>query len=133
MSSDRPGPPGAGPGERPPSAPEYPEAARGGGVGFPPRGGGDVGGDAEAGQFPDVQRPVETNFPYPVSDVYDPETLAADRGPVHTYLYSGTRELEGVVNWWLYAVIVGLVAWGIFYTLYYWGGPGPGLDYSVPV
>jgi hypothetical protein len=45
---------------------------------------------------------------------------------------SAAIELEGVVNWWLYAVIVGLVLWAIFYTLYYWGGPGPGLDYSVP-
>lgn len=81
----------------------------------------------------DGQPPVEVSFPYPVSDVYDPETLASDRGPVYTYRYSGTRELEGVVNWWLFAVILGLAAWGVFYTLFYWGGPGPGLDYSVPV
>ena len=79
------------------------------------------------------QPPVEAHFLYPVSDVYDPETLASVRGPVHTYLYSGTRELEGTANWWLYAVVVGLAAWGLFYTLYYWGGPGPGLDYSVPI
>lgn len=127
MSSDRPGP-----GDEAPSAQERPEAARGGGVGFPPRGDGGFAGDPGAGQWPEVQHPVQANFPYPVSDVYDPETLAEDRGPVHSYLYSGTRELEGVVNWWLYAVIVGLILWGIFYTLYYWGGPGPGLDYTVP-
>ncbi len=78
------------------------------------------------------QPPVETHFRYPVSDVYDPETLA-ERGPVYTYRYSGTHELEGVVNWWLFAVILGLAAWGAFYTLAYWGGPGPGLDYSVPL
>jgi hypothetical protein len=85
----------------------------------------EIGGDGH-------QRPVEMRFPYPVSDVYAPETLAEDRGPVHVYRYSGTRELEGVVNWWLYTVIVGLIVWGVFYTLYYWGGPGPGLDYTVP-
>ncbi len=128
MSSD---PARTGPGGAPAAGGRDPSGAEGGG---PPRGRSGAGPDGTRPPAADgVQPPVETRFLYPVSDVYNPEALDVERGPVYTYRYSGTRELEGVVNWWLYAVIVGLTAWAVFYTLAYWGGPGPGLDYTVPL
>lgn len=120
--ASRPAPAGGG---RDPSGPERSGLTRG-------HPGGEPDG-ANPPPFDGAQPPVETRFPYPVSDVYNPEALDSERGPVYVYRYSGTRELEGVVNWWLYAVIAGLTAWAVFYTLAYWGGPGPGLDYTVPM
>lgn len=51
--------------------------------------------------------------------------------PAHEDLeeYAGgeIQSYRGRVNGWLLAVYAALAVWGIYYTLRYWGGLGPGL------
>ncbi len=49
---------------------------------------------------------------------------SADAKPGHeeVYLYRdfGLQERHGAIPWWLKAVSIGLIAWGIYYTIRYW-------------
>jgi hypothetical protein len=45
-------------------------------------------------------------------------------------LYSGGH-ISAPIPKWLLVVYVALFAWGLYYAYKYWGGLGPGLDYSI--
>ena len=57
-------------------------------------------------------------------DVLDHGNRPPDPTPGHddVYLYraSGLQERHGAIPWWLKAVSIGLIAWGIYYTIRYW-------------
>jgi hypothetical protein len=42
-------------------------------------------------------------------------------GGVYLYKDSGIRERHGIVPLWLQIVSYGLIIWGIYYTIRYWG------------
>ncbi|WP_447979996.1 cbb3-type cytochrome c oxidase N-terminal domain-containing protein [Candidatus Nitrospira bockiana] len=45
-------------------------------------------------------------------------------GPPEMYVYepAGIREYSGSVPMWLKLVALGLIVWGIYYTIRYWSG-----------
>lgn len=53
----------------------------------------------------------------------------APRAPEDLEEYAGgeIQSYRGRVNRWLLAVYAALAVWGVYYTLRYWGGLGPGL------
>lgn len=42
---------------------------------------------------------------------------------VHVYPDSGIGERHGTVPWWLWAVVLALHVWGIYYLIAYWNPP----------
>ncbi len=64
----------------------------------------------------------------------DPRSPGTPRGKrredtIEEYGGGAIKARHGRVNWWLLAVYVVLIVWGVYYALKYWGGLGPGLDY----
>lgn len=43
-------------------------------------------------------------------------------GEVYLYRSAGIRERHGLIPLWLKLVTLGLLVWGIYYTVRYWGG-----------
>ena len=42
---------------------------------------------------------------------------------VYTYERAGVAEREGSVPLWLWAVVISLLIWGIYYLIAYWNAP----------
>lgn len=38
------------------------------------------------------------------------------------------ESFHGTIPLWLLVIIIGLFLWGIYYTVKYWGGLGPGIE-----
>jgi hypothetical protein len=63
----------------------------------------------------------------------DPEKLRGDEdASAHgeQELYGGGH-ISAPIPKWLLVVYFVLFAWGLYYAYKYWGGLGPGLDYSI--
>lgn len=41
---------------------------------------------------------------------------------------SGIESYRGAIPLWLLVIMIGLILWGIYYTIKYWGGLGPGIE-----
>lgn len=66
----------------------------------------------------------------------DPEQTTAEKprraAAEHIEEYGGghIKARHGVINTWLLVVYAILFVWALYYGYVYWGGLGPGLDYT---
>jgi hypothetical protein len=44
----------------------------------------------------------------------------AEKGEVYVYRDSGIQERHGAIPLWLKLVAIGLLVWGVYYTIRYW-------------
>ena len=49
-----------------------------------------------------------------------PADAELGQGDVYLYRDSGIQERHGTIPLWLKALVVGLIVWGIYYTIRYW-------------
>jgi hypothetical protein len=59
----------------------------------------------------------------------DPE-VARQRDYDERELYGGGH-ITAPIPKWLLVVYAVMILWGLYYAVTYWGGLGPGLDYSI--
>ena len=56
-------------------------------------------------------------------DSHDDAQESGRKDTLFLYKDSGIREKHGHVPLWLWAVVVALLIWGVYYTIVYWSAP----------